>query len=115
LLEITPELAAEVAHEAGEWCRHCTQPGCGIYASRPKLCREFSCEWLKNPKLGDHWFPATSGMILTFDDDEKTLHIVVDPDRPDAHLAEPYASDIARMRRHSKRGPVPFEVVISSP
>jgi len=111
LLEISSEHAPEIAKPAGAWCRHCVKPGCGIYASRPSLCRDFECHWLSNPRLGDEWYPPTSGMVLTFAD--STLNVVVDPDRPDAWLAEPYNSQIARMTRWGKIGPEPFEVKIA--
>jgi hypothetical protein len=114
LLQIDAELAPEVGDKAaGRWCKFCTKPGCGIYAKRPSLCRDFSCQWLLDPTLGDHWYPPVAGMLLTFDDESKTMFVVVDPDRPDAHLAEPYRSDIARMTRWGRRAPEPFEVVIA--
>lgn len=28
-------------------CRHQGECGCGIYAERPQVCRDFSCEWLR--------------------------------------------------------------------
>lgn len=28
-------------------CQHLTDRGCGIYASRPELCRDFECLWLQ--------------------------------------------------------------------
>lgn len=32
---------------AGKWCPHCTQGrGCGIYETRPELCRVYKCGWL---------------------------------------------------------------------
>lgn len=28
-------------------CKHLTAKGCGIYESRPAVCRKFECDWLK--------------------------------------------------------------------
>jgi hypothetical protein len=114
LLEIRPEHAPEVAHPAGEWCRHCVKPGCGIYDRRPSLCQTFACQWLLDQKLGAEWYPPTAGMILAFDG-AKAMYVVVDPDRSDAHREEPRASQIARMASWGRRAPVPFEVKITGP
>lgn len=33
---------------AGVWCKHCRiGKGCGIYDTRPSVCKGFRCEWLK--------------------------------------------------------------------
>jgi uncharacterized protein len=103
-----------IAKSAGAWCRHCVRPGCSIHDRRPDLCRDFLCQWLLDPKLGAEWFPPVAGMLLVFDG-EKTMYAVIDPDRPDAHRAEPYASQLARMASWGRRGPVPFEVKITEP
>lgn len=114
LLEIRPEHAPEIAKPAGAWCRHCSRPGCSIHDRRPDLCRDFLCQWLLDPKLGPEWFPPTAGMILAFDG-SKTMHVIVDPERPNAHREEPHAIQIARMARWGRRAPTPFEVKISGP
>ncbi len=31
-----------------EPCRHLTEQGCSIYATRPQVCREFTCLYLDN-------------------------------------------------------------------
>jgi hypothetical protein len=31
-----------------ELCRHSTASGCGVYESRPRECREYSCLWLSS-------------------------------------------------------------------
>jgi uncharacterized protein len=114
LLQIDAEHAPEAAHQAGDWCRFCTQPGCAIYDRRPTLCRDFKCQWLKDPRLGPEWYPPTSGMLLTFSADEKTLFVVCDPDRPNAHLVQPYRRDLERMAAWGRRAPAqPFEVKIT--
>lgn len=36
---------AELDKPAGVPCEHLGDRGCGIYAARPKACREFQCAW----------------------------------------------------------------------
>jgi uncharacterized protein len=115
LLAIDAEHAPEIAKPANTWCKHCAKPGCGIYDRRPQLCRDFQCEWLKNERLDDAWYPLTSGMILSYVEASETLFVVVDPDRPDAHRKQPYAHDIARMESWARRSPTPFEVRVAEP
>ena len=45
-------------------CPHHTGSGCGIYATRPKVCREFLCGWLLFPELGNDWRPDRSGVLI---------------------------------------------------
>ena len=113
LLEIRAEHAPEIAKPAGEWCKHCTQPGCGIHARRPSLCRDFACQWLLDPRLGPEWFPPTAGMFLAFVDG--ILYVVADPDGPDNWRREPYAFQLARMSRWGQKSPEPFEVKVVGP
>jgi hypothetical protein len=115
LLAISAEHAPDIAKPAGEWCKHCVKPGCGIYGRQPALCRDFACQWLLDEKLGPEWFPPTAGMILAFIDATSTLAVVVDPSRPNAHRAQPYAYDIARMSRWGARAPEPFQVRLVPP
>lgn len=37
---------AEIDKKAGEACIHLCGAGCGIYDTRPDVCRGFACEWL---------------------------------------------------------------------
>jgi hypothetical protein len=55
----TPELRKK----ARVPCRHLTQSGCGIYAGRPAICREFLCGWRLFEELGDDWRPDLSGVL----------------------------------------------------
>lgn len=50
--------------KAGEWCKHCTGTGCGIYETRYKLCQLYLCGWRKLPQLGEEWRPDRSGVLL---------------------------------------------------
>ena len=44
-------------------CQHLTGSGCGIYASRPPVCREFLCGWRLFEELGDDWRPDLCGVL----------------------------------------------------
>ena len=55
----TPELHKK----ARALCPHLTASGCGIYTSRPTVCREFLCGWRLFEELGDDWRPDVSGML----------------------------------------------------
>jgi hypothetical protein len=44
-------------------CRHLTASGCGIYATRPSVCREFLCGWRLFEELGEDWRPDRSGVL----------------------------------------------------
>ena len=52
VLEIT-----EFAKAAGKLCEHCLNSGsggCGIYAARPQVCRDYECLWKGNRDLSPH-------------------------------------------------------------
>ena len=45
-------------------CRHLAQGGCGIYETRPPVCREFLCGWRLFADMGDDWRPDRSGVLI---------------------------------------------------
>jgi hypothetical protein len=53
-----------LSKKAGVLCQHCHGGGCGIYQTRPKLCRNFFCGWRLIPSLGDDWRPDKSGVMI---------------------------------------------------
>jgi hypothetical protein len=53
-----------LSKKAGVLCQHCTGGGCGIYETRPELCRNFFCGWRMVPQLGEAWRPDRSGVII---------------------------------------------------
>jgi len=53
----------ELRKKARVPCRHLTASGCGIYAKRPAVCREFLCGWRLFEELGDDWRPDLSGVL----------------------------------------------------
>jgi hypothetical protein len=46
-------------------CPHCIRPaGCGIYDSRPLICREWHCGWRQLTTLDWRWRPDQSGVLV---------------------------------------------------
>jgi hypothetical protein len=82
----------ELDKPAGGWCSHCTpgRDGCRIYDSRPGSCRSFHCTWLTDSRLGAEWRPATSKMVLQYDQSERRLSVHVDPEFSSVWRSEPY-------------------------
>ena len=76
---------------AGRWCRHCTPGhGCGIWPTRPAVCRSFHCLWITDPRLGPEWKPSRAHFMIGFDGRSGNMSVQVDEDDPDAWKAEPY-------------------------
>ena len=59
---------------------------------RPAECRSFSCLWLVNDRLDQHWKPNKSKLVLTTSDDG--IEVRCDPGFPDAWRKEPFRSEI---------------------
>ena len=53
----------QLRKEARVPCQHLTASGCGIYADRPNVCREFLCGWRLFEEMGDDWRPDLSGVM----------------------------------------------------
>ena len=46
-------------------CPHCIRPaGCGVYDSRPTICREWHCGWRQLSTLDWRWRPDRSGVLV---------------------------------------------------
>lgn len=43
---------------------HAAGPGCGIYDTRPRSCRNWSCVWLTSPNWGPELRPDRLGIIV---------------------------------------------------
>lgn len=60
-LEIaTPELKKK----ARVPCPHLKGTGCGIYETRPGVCRQFLCGWRLFEDMDDSWRPDRSGVLV---------------------------------------------------
>jgi hypothetical protein len=83
----------ELAKPASSWCPHCKPGrGCLIYATRPAECRSYSCLWLLDDRLDQHWKPSKSKLVLTTSPDG--IEIRCDPGFPDAWRKEPFRNAI---------------------
>jgi hypothetical protein len=77
-LEIT-----EFAKPAGAWCAHCQKNGgCGVYATRPNVCRDYECLWKSDRGLSSQLRPDRVGAILMEDPDSDEYRAVCDPAKP---------------------------------
>jgi len=77
-LEIT-----ELVKPAGDPCPHCRYGGgCGVYAARPGICREYECLWKGDRALGARMRPDRIGTILMEDPDSDEYRAVCDPAKP---------------------------------
>jgi hypothetical protein len=87
----------------GVWCRYCApgRGGCTIHATRPQVCRQFFCGWLRDPEVGPEWRPLTSKMILFFKPALRRLVVHVHPERPNIWRREPYYSQLKRWAREA--------------
>lgn len=80
---------------SGHWCSYVAQGrGCKIYETRPKLCRDFFCNWIYVGELGPEWKPDKSRLVITTDPVSRNILIEVDPGLPNAWRKEPYYSTI---------------------
>lgn len=51
----------------GHPCRYRQESGCGIYATRPEVCKSFRCGWLAKDSPLPQWLrPDRSGVIMLF-------------------------------------------------
>jgi hypothetical protein len=53
----------EIQKQSGAACRHCTSGGCGIYQTRPPVCRSYYCAWRTVDIFSDDWRPDRSGVL----------------------------------------------------
>ena len=83
----------QLAKPQGSWCPHCKpKRGCLIYSDRPPECQSFRCLWLVNDRLGQHWKPSKSRLVLTTSDDG--IEVRCDPGFPDAWRKQPFRHEI---------------------
>lgn len=56
-------LAPELKKKARLPCPHLSPKGCGIYETRPGVCRQFLCGWRLFEDMDDAWRPDLSGVL----------------------------------------------------
>jgi hypothetical protein len=104
VLTILPEPGSIISEQkpAARWCEHCKpgKGGCSRYAERPKVCRDFECQWLADGTVADYWRPTKSHMVMTSDAEERIVYVDVDPAYPNAWRAEPYFSELRTIARY---------------
>jgi len=73
----------EFEKPAGLWCEHCQKSGgCGVYETRPGVCRDYECLWKGDRALGAQLRPDRVGVILMEDPDSDEYRAVCDPAKP---------------------------------
>jgi hypothetical protein len=73
----------EFEKPAGVLCENCLKSGgCGIYESRPDVCRDYECLWKGDRGLGAPLRPDRVGVILMEDPDSDEYRAVCDPAKP---------------------------------
>lgn len=56
----------EFSKPPGILCVHCVAgKGCGIYETRPPVCRVWYCGWRQMPQLGEMWRPDRCEILIT--------------------------------------------------
>jgi hypothetical protein len=65
---VLPICDEEMLKQAGTTCEHCTGSGCGIYDTRPQLCRDYLCGWRRDEWLGSRpdYRPDRLGVMFNF-------------------------------------------------
>ncbi len=53
----------EIQKLPGAACRHCGTGGCGIYETRPPVCRSYYCAWRTVDIFSEEWRPDRSGVF----------------------------------------------------
>jgi uncharacterized protein len=75
----------ELSKKAGKLCPNCvTGAGCGIYMTRPQVCRDFECEWLTERAIPPTLKPDRTGTLFMISADTEQYQAVCDPTRPQA-------------------------------
>lgn len=90
----------ELTKPQQSWCTNCTiGAGCQIYEERPSPCREFFCQYRKDPGLGEEWAPKKCKIVIDYEADNERLAIHVDEGRKTAWRSEPFYSQVLNWAR----------------
>jgi hypothetical protein len=57
----------DMVKPADQMCMHCTGKGCGIYDSRPNVCRVWDCAWRRIESMPLSTRPDQLGVVFTID------------------------------------------------
>ena len=73
----------EFKKPAGKLCEHCALTGgCGVYDTRPDVCRDYYCRWKDERSFTSQLRPDKVGTLLMDDPDSDEYHAVCDPEKP---------------------------------
>jgi hypothetical protein len=79
-----PSIEEPLHKPENKWCINALPGrGCKIYETRPQPCRNFHCDWLLQPGLGDEWKPSRARFLM-YDSPDGRAVILVDPATPHA-------------------------------
>jgi len=81
-------------------CPNSSCNGCEVYDSRPQSCRNFTCEWLVNPDIGDDWYPQKSGLVIFFSENNGQVFLNFHCRDEGSWKKEPYHSQIKFYARY---------------
>ncbi|HMF05663.1 MAG TPA: hypothetical protein VKE72_01435 [Methylocella sp.] len=79
----------ELSKPAGTLCGDCVRSpsgSCRIYATRPKVCRDYECLWKGDRMMSPQLRPDRVGTLLMEDPDSDEYRAVCDPEKPFAWL-----------------------------
>ena len=71
-----------------------------IYQTRPQVCRDYNCLWLRNPRVPDDWYPLRAKMVLSLHEDGTALPVLrvhIHPRYPERWREEPYRSGLRKL------------------
>lgn len=57
----------DMVKPADQMCMHCTGKGCGVYDSRPQVCRDWDCVWRRIDSMPMETRPDHLGVLFTID------------------------------------------------
>jgi hypothetical protein len=102
---------AELDKPPNVWCRDLVMgKGCGVYETRPSVCREFYCRWMEDATLGPEWKPSKAKMMLAHIV-EHQLSVYVDPGAAGVWRKEPYLSRLVEMAKNGLRNDAIVKVI----
>ena len=80
-----------------QWCRHVVRgKGCGIHPTRPAVCQQFFCHWMRNPRLGPEWQPDRAKFLIYTEMGGRRMVVAPDAGTPGAWRREPFYGQFKR-------------------
>jgi hypothetical protein len=83
----------------GVRCTHCTGAGCGIYADRPQVCRDWLCTWMRSPEIPDDFRPDRLGVMFSFEAQPASANPFERRYFVGRYLRDPAQVDLARVEQ----------------